>query len=55
MMFYIENRKLMLDLQDGSDSTKIDCSDLDTDLNGEGQILIYTDVTMEPEEINVEK
>ncbi len=45
MKFFIdEDRGLMLDLEDGSDSTKIDCSDLDLGVDDGGYFLIYTNV-----------
>ncbi len=44
MKFYLEAEVLMLDLEDGSDSTKIDCSDLDVHVDNGGFFLIYTNV-----------
>ncbi len=43
MKFFIdEDHGLMLDLEDGSDSTKIDCSSLNTVVDNEGQLYIDT-------------
>ncbi len=44
MKFYLEDRVLILDLEDGSDSTKIDCSDLEVEVDNGGYFLIYTNV-----------
>ncbi len=44
MKFYLEGNILMLDLEDGSDSTKIDCRDLEVEVDDGGYFLIYTNV-----------
>ncbi len=52
MLFYLELDSLILDLQDGSDSTKIDCSDMDLVVDDKGIIHICTNVKETADEIN---